>query len=256
MVVIQYCGIYYSNSIIIITMVSVSELCGQTSQSDVFIWNPDQICAGLNNSSCHLIQWFISVSWLTTALNRSFTILKHQRRLEMAAEAIVVRDMYEELFLPDNLTISDIEERGKKDHREKMLNQNPDILFRIYSKGKLHVLLFRPTNDSWWIRKLRDQYPGISSQWTFKHADNRPIRHVMNLSGKKVLLEHFCEMFPVNRDRALDHLEEVQELRRRIRNLNLNINDLKLENRYLKLDNTHLNFYNSHLRRTIEEGQP
>ncbi|XDV28499.1 hypothetical protein PO909_031803 [Leuciscus waleckii] len=116
-----------------------------------------------------------------------------------------------------------------------MLNKNPDILFRIYRKGKLHVLLFRPTNDSWWITTLRDQYPGIFSQWTFQHADNQPIRHVMNLAGKKDLLERFCKMFLANRARALAHLEEVQEL-------SATIQDLRLENRIL--------------RRTIKEGQP
>ncbi|XDV28485.1 hypothetical protein PO909_031790 [Leuciscus waleckii] len=80
----------------------------------------------------------------------------------------------------------------------KQLNQHPDILFQIFCEGRLQVLLFRPTNDNLWIKILRDQYPGISSQWTHKHAVNQPIRHVMNLAGNHIELKKFCDEFQQN----------------------------------------------------------
>jgi len=117
------------------------------------------------------------------------------------------------------------EKRERKQHREQQLNQHPDILFTIFCEARLHVLLFRPTDDCLWIRILRDQYPGISSQWTFKHAVNRPIRHVMNLSGRQDLLQRFCNDFQQNLIGNDDGEVEA---------LNARITELQLENRTLR----------------------
>lgn len=107
-----------------------------------------------------------------------------------------------------------------------MLNLNPNVLFRIYKQNHLHVLLFRPTNGYWWITLLQNEYIGISSQWTFKHAVNEPIRHSMNLSGKEDVLERFCQDFENNLQNAND-ADDIEELHQRIQ-------ELQLENRRLQ----------------------
>ncbi|ROL46155.1 hypothetical protein DPX16_0316 [Anabarilius grahami] len=119
------------------------------------------------------------------------------------------------------------EEKARKRHRERQLTVNPDILFKVYRREELHVLLFRPTNDIWWIRTLRDRYIGISAQWTFKHADDQPKRHNMNLSGDRSQLQRFCDDFPNNRLMSLDNVEEVEELRATIEDLRARIQDLE-----------------------------
>lgn len=146
-------------------------------------------------------------------------IIFHEGEAEMA----VVRDMYE------GLDVEDLTEREKKTeqkiHRETQLNEHPDVLFRIYRRDRLHVLLFRPTDDGWWIKKLRDEYSGIFSQWTFQHAVNQPIRHVMNLSGNRDELERFCDEFPHNLEACNAHVRETEDLTARIRNLREKIED-------------------------------
>ncbi|KAI2647895.1 LARGE xylosyl- and glucuronyltransferase 2-B [Labeo rohita] len=139
-----------------------------------------------------------------------------------------VRDMYE------GLDVEDMSETAQKRHRETQLNQHPDVLFRIYTQGRLHVLLFRPTDDGWWINILRDEYRGISAQWTFKHAANQPIRHVMNLSGNRGELERFCNEFPHNLGTFNAHVQEPEILRATIEELEARIRDLELENRRLR----------------------
>ncbi|XP_059420444.1 uncharacterized protein LOC132155750 [Carassius carassius] len=154
---------------------------------------------------------------------------------------IRVRDMYE----PGD-------ERTKA-HRETQLNQHPDVLFRIYCEDGLHVLLFRPTDDGWWVNVIKDRYRGISAQWTFKHAVNRPIRHAMNLSGDRDELQRFCDEFPGNLEECRAHVQEtedlratieehrttIEDLRETIEDLEERIRDLDLENRRLRQQ--HLN---------------
>lgn len=142
-------------------------------------------------------------------------IIFHEGEAEMAA----VRDMYE------GLDVEDMTEKEQKRHRETQLNEHPDVLFRIYRRDRLHVLLFRPTDDGWWINTLRDGYNGIFSQWTFKHAVNQPIRHVMNLSGDRDELQRFCDEFPDNLETFKAHVQETEDLRTRIRNLEETVED-------------------------------
>ncbi|KAF4101089.1 hypothetical protein G5714_017521 [Onychostoma macrolepis] len=142
-------------------------------------------------------------------------IIFHEGEAEMAA----VRDMYE------GLDVEDMTETEQKRHRETQLNEHPDVLFRIYRRDRLHVLLFRPSDDGWWIKKLRDGFNGIFSQWTFKHAVNQPIRHVMNLSGDRDELQRFCDEFPVNLEEFNAHVQETEDLTARIRNLREKIED-------------------------------
>lgn len=149
----------------------------------------------------------------------------------MATGIAVVRDMDEGLVIEEGQDDKKKEEE-RKQHRERQLIENPDILFRVYRQTELHVLLFRPTNDSWWIRTLRDRYPAISAQWTFQHAVDQPIRHVMNLSGDRRRLQRFCDDFPNNRLTSLEDEDlraTVQDLRAAIEDLRVGIQDLKLE---------------------------
>jgi len=152
----------------------------------------------------------------------------------MASEIAVVRDMDEGLVIEEGQD----EEKARKQHRERQLNENPDILFRVYKEDEEipHVLLFRPTNDSWWIERLKYRYSGIFAQWTYKHADNEPIRHVMNLSGDRIQLQRFCDEFPNNRLKSLgDNDEEAEDLRGTIEDLRARIQDLELKNRRCSL---------------------
>lgn len=146
-----------------------------------------------------------------------------------------VRDMYEGEEV-DNMTAA-----AKKRHRETQLNRNPDVVFRIYCQDRLHVLLFRPTEDSWWINIIRDNYRGIFAQWTFQHAVNQPIRHSMNLSGDRDELQRFCDEFPGNLEAFHAHVQETEDLRatiedqrETIQDLEERIRDLELENRTLR----------------------
>ncbi len=142
-------------------------------------------------------------------------IIFHEGEAEMAA----VRDMYE------GLDVRDMTETEQKRHRETQLNEHPDVLFKIYCVGRLHILLFRPTDDGWWIKKLKDEYEGISAQWTFKHAVNEPIRHAMNLSGDRDELQRFCHEFPANLEAFNAHVQETEDLTARIINLTETVED-------------------------------
>lgn len=142
-------------------------------------------------------------------------IILHECEAEMAA----VRDMYE------GLDVEDMTKTEQKRHRERQLHEHPDVLFRIYTRQHLHVLLFRPTDDGWWIKKLKDEYNGIFCQWTFKHAVNEPIRHVMNLQGDRDELQRFCDEFPANLEAFNAHVQETEDLRATIRDLRVTIED-------------------------------
>ncbi len=126
------------------------------------------------------------------------------------------------------------EKKEKEKHREKQLNEHPDVLFRIYCQSHLHVLLFRPTDDGWWIHKLKNEYRGISAQWTFKHAVNKPIRHVMNLSGNRKELQRFCDDFPGNLRACNAHVQETEDLRAEMEDLKEKVQKLILKNKNLK----------------------
>nr|XP_001338885.3 uncharacterized protein LOC100001846 isoform X1 [Danio rerio] len=150
-----------------------------------------------------------------------------------AAEGEVVRDMYGE------------NDPRTKAHRDMQLNNNPNVLFRIYREGLLHILLFRPTANIFWRRLLQEEYQDI----TFQHTVEEPIGHTMNLSGNREELERFCDNFRNNLQRANNaenemvgnnledanlenannnnHDNEIEELQQRIRELELENTQLR-----------------------------
>ncbi|ROL42118.1 hypothetical protein DPX16_1303 [Anabarilius grahami] len=129
-----------------------------------------------------------------------------------------VRDMYE------GLDFGNMTESEQRRHRNIQLNQHPDVLFRVYRRGHLHVLLFRPTDGLQWMRLFRDRHEHLFAQWTIRH---RQIRDVISVSGQMEELEGFCDRFIQHLQGFQDNDDEIEELRARIR-------ELELENRRLR----------------------
>ncbi|ROL52982.1 hypothetical protein DPX16_0106 [Anabarilius grahami] len=71
----------------------------------------------------------------------SFFPLSSDEKIKEEAEMSAVRDMYE------GLDVGNMTESEQRRHRNIQLNQHPDVLFRVYRRGRLHVLLFRPPVD-------------------------------------------------------------------------------------------------------------
>ncbi|XP_026086248.1 uncharacterized protein LOC113061401 [Carassius auratus] len=152
---------------------------------------------------------FVPVCFVVDCTIAGESLPKCRRSYFSKVEAVMaaVRDMYEGVDV-ENMTPAE-----QKRHRETQLNQHPNILFRINRKDRLHVLLFRPTGDSWWINIIKENYGGIFAQWTFQHADNQPIRHAMNLSGNRDELQRFCDEFPDNLEAFRAHVQENEDQR-------------------------------------------
>lgn len=186
---------------------------------------------------------FVPVCFVVDCTIAGESLTKCRRSYLSKVEAVMaaVRDMYEGVDV-ENMTPAE-----QKRHRETQLNQHPDVLFRINRKDRLHVLLFRPTGDSWWIDIIKENYGGIFAQWTFQHADNQPIRHAMNLSGNRDELQRFCDEFPDNLEAFRAHVQETEDLRATIEDLrekieddNAAIQDLEERIRELDLENRRL----------------
>lgn len=101
------------------------------------------------------------------------------------------------------------------------LDQHPDILFRIFLNERLHGLVFRSTNEGFWMRILRQYYPDISVQWNYKHADKQ---YVLSLFGDLIELQRFCDEFLQNL-----HVDDGE-----VEALNARITELQLDNTRLR----------------------
>ncbi|XDV28487.1 hypothetical protein PO909_031792 [Leuciscus waleckii] len=130
-----------------------------------------------------------------------------------------IRKMYDGFVFveyPDEIA-EERKKRGKKEkkkYREQQLERHPDIVFRCFQEARLSCLVFRSTNEGFWMRILREFYQDISVQWNYKHEDNQ---YVLNLSGDEIELNRFCKEFLEN----LHVGEEVDVLKARIADLQL-----------------------------------
>ncbi|XDV28496.1 hypothetical protein PO909_031800 [Leuciscus waleckii] len=112
--------------------------------------------------------------------------------------------------------------RGKKEkkrYREQQLERHPDIVFRCVKEARLSCLVFRSTNEGFWMRILREFYRNISVQWNYKHEDKK---YILSLSGDETELNRFCDEFRENLHVDVEVREEVDVL-------NAGIADLQLE---------------------------
>lgn len=120
----------------------------------------------------------------------------------MAKPIAVVRDIYKEM------DVKDWNEEQRKTYRDKQLDGNPDVLFRVYrpvhlpDQNNLRGLLFRPTTDpEQWMTLIEDKYPNLTPQQTNRRA-TQPGRDVIHISGSSNKLQAFCTAFP-------GHLQEI-----------------------------------------------
>lgn len=152
-----------------------------------------------------------------------------------------VRDMYE------GVNFFELTSNQRKEHRDRTLHKNPDVLFRIYKEERLHVLLFMPTNAEEWKKVIQDRIQDRTNRPTdpsFQLTERRSVNGylpIINMSGPEHHLEHICDSFDqlynqvqenirnrasTQRDFAAEILEinvrirevqeEIQRLRRRL----------------------------------------
>ncbi|KAB5574642.1 hypothetical protein PHYPO_G00211360 [Pangasianodon hypophthalmus] len=157
----------------------------------------------------------------------------HQRKKNMAENQDMnrVRDMYE------GVNPGDMTEAEKKAHIGRTLQNNPDVLFRIYQQDRLHMVMFRPSDPGEWMRLIQSRITNLSFQLTRKRSANDIFK--ISMSGPQEHLDRFCQDFDQLYDEfmkkmqdggaaAQNNLEdEVEELKVRIRELELEIKKLR-----------------------------
>lgn len=150
----------------------------------------------------------------------------------------LVRDMYEG-GNPVEMTGSQ-----RKAHRNENLRNNPDVLFKVYQEGNLHMVFLSTTGPGVWMMKIQDRITTqLSFQMTKKRTENNIFK--ITMSGRQEELQHFCDDFHQLHDEVMtitldegaatpndpqdndDGEDDVEELRERIR-------ELELENRNLR----------------------
>ncbi|XP_060734708.1 uncharacterized protein LOC132851733 isoform X2 [Tachysurus vachellii] len=140
-----------------------------------------------------------------------------------------VRDMYE------GVDEHGMTEAQKKAHRDETLLNNPDVLFRIYRKGKLHVLLFMPTDTEEWKKVIQDRIQDrIDADPSVQLTERRDIKGdlpIINMSGPENHLEHICDIF----DQLYNQVQEnIQNRAAPQRNLVAEIEGLNVRIRELE----------------------
>ncbi|XP_060734706.1 uncharacterized protein LOC132851733 isoform X1 [Tachysurus vachellii] len=140
-----------------------------------------------------------------------------------------VRDMYE------GVDEHGMTEAQKKAHRDETLLNNPDVLFRIYRKGKLHVLLFMPTDTEEWKKVIQDRIQDrIDADPSVQLTERRDIKGdlpIINMSGPENHLEHICDIF----DQLYNQVQEnIQNRAAPQRNLVAEIEGLNVRIRKLE----------------------
>ncbi|GAA6069250.1 uncharacterized protein LOC113534652 [Tachysurus ichikawai] len=142
-------------------------------------------------------------------------------------DMIWVKDMYDGV---DPATL----EEPRKAHMNRTLNENPDVLFRVYKQGRLHMLFLRPTRPGVWMSVILQR---ITTSLSFQMTKRRAVDNIfkITMSGPGDELQRFCDEFEeIRRNMMLDKgaaaqnnpEDDVEELRARIR-------ELELENRTL-----------------------
>ncbi len=94
-----------------------------------------------------------------------------------------VRDMYE------GVNREEMTEAQRKTFRSEKLSTNPNVLFRIYKKGHLHILQFSSIHYDEWVLCLK------SYQINFQHLITL---NVFSLCGPSSKLQRFCDEYNEN----------------------------------------------------------
>ncbi|XP_060734704.1 uncharacterized protein LOC132851732 [Tachysurus vachellii] len=99
----------------------------------------------------------------------------------------------------DGVDEDGMNEAQKKAHRDETLLNNPDVLFRIYQQGRLHVLLFMPTDTEEWKKviqdRIRDRSRADPSVQLTERRDIKGDLPIINMSGPEDHLEYICDIF-------------------------------------------------------------
>lgn len=144
----------------------------------------------------------------------------------------LVRDMYE------GVNPGEMSERDKKAHKERNLQRNPDVLFRIYQRGRLHMLLLRTAHAGEWMTAIQTR---ITTSQSFQLTKRRTVNNIftITLAGPQEELRRFCDEFDQLHDGVMESIQdggaaaqgnpgdELEELRQRI-------GELELENQRLR----------------------
>lgn len=100
----------------------------------------------------------------------------------------LVRDIYNGVD-PDQMS-----RKEKKWHIETTLQDNPDVLFQLYTQDRLHMLFLRPTDPVAWLGGILIPIEiGLSFQMTKKLGVNSFYKIIM--SGPSARLQSFCDDF-------------------------------------------------------------
>ncbi|KAK3522824.1 hypothetical protein QTP70_003764 [Hemibagrus guttatus] len=153
----------------------------------------------------------------------------------MAETELRVRDMYDGI---DPIELKNMRKREKEAHIDQTLRNNPEVLFRVYKKGRLHMVILRTARPGLWMRVLHDRITiNLSFQMTKRRAEANIYK--ITMSGSQEQLQHICDDFNEIYDEVMENLpdegaaagnnpeDDVEELRARIR-------ELELENRRLR----------------------
>lgn len=139
-----------------------------------------------------------------------------------------VRDMYDG-FNPGEMTKKHLK-KLRKAHRDKTLQENPDVLFRIYQDEKLHVLLLKPSNDEEWMKAIQNRISPTQSFQLTKRCAVKGDLPIINMCGAIDTLEIICEEFDQLYNVVMENIQlgeaaassreaEIDELKIRIREL-------------------------------------
>lgn len=144
-----------------------------------------------------------------------------------------VRDMYE------GVDPGQMNERQKKAHRDRTLMRNPDVLFKIYQLGKLHVLLFTPkNNEEEWMRVIQDMFSDkLSNQLTRRRAVHGHLP-VINMSGSEEELECVCDWFDQLDNEVQENVLDGEAAKKKLapRNIAAEIEEINLRIRKLEIE--------------------
>lgn len=143
-----------------------------------------------------------------------------------------VRDMYE------GVNLGEMTEHQRKEHRDKILHENPDVLFRIFHQGKLHVLLFMPSNEEEWKKMIQSRIPPTVSFQLTERCAVRGRLPIIHMSGHEEALECICDSFDQLYNEVMENIQhggatqrniaaELEEVKMRIRELELEIDVLR-----------------------------
>lgn len=125
--------------------------------------------------------------------------MEPQGQYHLEKMAAVVRDMYEGV----DLTEVGQMKKGKKESflknlRRNQLNENSDVLFKIFRKGRLHALSCRPSNSPEMITSIYRMLPTthMSVQLTSRRTSKGERLETLSLHGPENELQSLCDHFP------------------------------------------------------------